>query len=103
MLFRLHCERGDLMSQRTISRLAVVLVAASAATLFAGCDQSPHSAWNGPGWYLELPYPTVAGGPSVYGGPYTYDKCEEERMSRQHAGRYMCVNETKQPEKFGIY
>jgi hypothetical protein len=91
------------MSRRRISRTPAVLAVLAAGALLAGCDQSPHSAWTVPGWYLELPYPTVGGGPSVYGGPYSYEKCEEDRQSRQHADRYMCVNETKQPRKFGLY
>jgi hypothetical protein len=91
------------MSQQTISRLSAAIVALGAAVLLAACDQNPHTAWTGPGWYLQLPYPVIAGGPSVYGGPYSYDKCEEDRMSRERPDRYLCVREVKQPDKFGIF
>ncbi len=90
------------MSRSRLSRVPVVLAVLVVGAL-AGCDQSPRTAWAGPGWYLQLPYPTIAGGPSVYGGPYSYEKCEEDRRSRETPERYLCLNETKQPARFGVY
>ena len=81
---------------------SVVLALAAAAALGA-CSNSPSTAWNGPGWYLELPYTVVAGGPGVYGGPMTYDACEAKRAQEIRPERFLCVNETKQQPKFGIY
>ncbi|UYN96823.1 MAG: hypothetical protein KIT25_07815 [Enhydrobacter sp.] len=91
------------MSRRRTSCIPAILALLASGAFLAACDKSPSSAWNGPGWYLELPYPTIGGGPSVYGGPYSYDKCEEDRKSRAVPDRYICVNETQQPRKFGFY
>ena len=66
-----------------------------------GCSQGPSDAWKGPGWYLELPYAVIAGGPSVQGGPYSYDECEQDRLNRAYPDRYLCMRELKQPRKFG--
>jgi hypothetical protein len=78
--------------------LAVVLALSTGA-----CSKSPNTAWKGPGWYLELPYTVVAAGPAVYGGPYGYDACEADRMSKKNPERFLCINETKQQPKFGFY
>jgi len=67
------------------------------------CSQSPATAWTGPGWYLELPFPVVAGGPSVQGGPYSYDQCEGDRKNRSRPDRYICVRHTFKPAKSGMY
>ena len=71
--------------------------------MVAGCSRGPSQAWAGPGWYLEMPYIVVWGGPGVYGGPYSYDACEADRLTRIRPERYICVDETKQPKKYGFY
>jgi hypothetical protein len=64
-----------------------------------------YRAWSGPGWYLERPYLIVAGGPQYLGGPYTYDKCEEERMKFPAESRsdLLCNRENKRPDRYGFF
>ena len=78
--------------------VAVVLCAALGA-----CSKGPSVAWTGPGWYLELPYTVIAGGPGVYGGPYTYEACEAKRMEQIQPARFLCSMEVKKPTKYGFY
>ncbi|HZQ02184.1 MAG TPA: hypothetical protein VFB13_21740 [Reyranella sp.] len=78
----------------------VVLVLAGA---LAACSKGPSVAWTAPGWYLELPYPVIYGGPAVYGGPMSYDECEVKRLKEVNPERFLCVNETKKPTKYGFY
>ncbi len=85
------------MPQRSVW-LALVAVA-----VLAGCSKGPSVAWTGPGWYLELPYPTIAGGPGVYSGPLSYDACEAKRAQQIQPERFLCVMESKQPTKYGFY
>jgi hypothetical protein len=64
-----------------------------------------YRAWSGPGWYLERPYLIVAGGPQYLGGPWTYDKCEEERMKFPAESRsdLLCNRENKRPDRYGFF
>jgi hypothetical protein len=80
-----------------------VLAAVALALALGACSKGPSVAWSAPGWYLELPYPVVWGGPGVYGGPYSYDQCEAERLKKTGPERFLCVNETKKPVKYGFY
>ena len=107
-----HCPGGDteLMSERSIGRwttlLAAPLLAATiAATLGACTGPGAAQAYTGPGWYLERSYIIVGGGPKVFGGPYTYDKCEEERtkLGLQVSPEMLCVNHPGPPKKYGLY
>ena len=85
-----------------VRTMALAGVLAAALTQGA-CSDGPSTAWTGPGWYLELPYAVIAGGPGVYGGPFTYDACEARRAQQIKPERFLCVNETVQPTKFGFY
>lgn len=78
-------------------------VAVAMAVALGSCSKGPSVAWTAPGWYLELPYAVIAGGPAVYGGPLTYDACEAKRMAQIKPERFLCINETKQPTKYGFY
>ncbi len=85
-----------------MSKRAVLVVLVLAGSLGA-CSKGPSVAWAGPGWYLELPYTVIHGGPAVYGGPMSYDSCEAARLKEVMPERFLCVNETKQPVKYGFY
>ena len=85
-----------------MSKRAVLVVLGLAASL-AACSKGPSVAWSAPGWYLELPYTVINGGPAVYGGPLSYDECEAKRLKEINPGRFLCVNETKKPVKYGFY
>src|SRR6185437_9825557 len=65
---------GRRMSKRAV--IGVLALAAGSACLLTACSKGPSVAWTAPGWYLELPYPVIHGGPAVYDGPMTYDACE---------------------------
>jgi hypothetical protein len=91
------------MSERSIYRMPAVLAALAVAAGLAACSQSPIEAYKGPGWYLERPYPVVAGGPSVQGGPFTYDECERERLKRANSENFICSREIKKPQKYGLF
>ena len=47
----------------------------------------------------------VLGGPKYFGGPYTYDQCEEERIKLPEETRssFMCIRENRRPERYGSY
>jgi hypothetical protein len=79
------------------------LLAVGLAVSLAACSKGPSQAWAGPGWYLQLPYTVIWGGPAVYGGPFTYDECEAKRAQEIKPERFLCVNENKQPTKYGFY
>lgn len=67
--------------------------------------QGTYRAWDGAGWYLQRPYLIVAGGPQYLGGPYSYDKCEEERIKlpAETATQMLCVRENRRPERYGFF
>ena len=89
------------MSRRSV--LAALVLSAAMASTLGACSKGPSVAWTGPGWYLELPYPVIAGGPAVYGGPMSYEACEAKRAEQIKPNRFLCVNEVKQPPKYGFY
>ena len=89
------------MARRSV--LAALVLSAALGFTLGACSKGPSVAWTGPGWYLELPYPVIAGGPAVYGGPMTYEACEAKRVEQIKPNRFLCVNEVKQPTKYGFY
>lgn len=94
------------MSLRSFYRLSVCATALSLATSLGGCSgPGAAEAYTGPGWYLEKPYMLVLGGPKVFGGPFTYDKCEEERLKLgpETSPDMLCVNHPGKPKKYGLY
>lgn len=94
------------MSKRWIGReAALVTVLSLAAGLGACATEGASQAYTGPGWYLEKSYLIVLGGPKVFGGPYSYDKCEEERirLAPEVAADMLCVNHAGKPKKYGLY
>jgi len=82
--------------------LAVVTLAGLSA---AGCSPTPSvaTAWTGPGWYLQKNNMTQLSGNSYFGGPWTYDKCEEERtkLPPETGIQMLCVRENRKPDIFG--
>jgi hypothetical protein len=92
------------MSLLSYGRPAVCIAALALAALAAACSPAPSvgQAWSGPGWYLQKPYLIAAAGPVYFGGPYTYDKCEEERikLSPEIATQMLCVRENRKPDRF---
>ena len=102
------------MSFASIRRLTVCLATLSLAIGLGACTPGPgtpswgpgvHQAWAGPGWYLEKPYMLVLGGPKYFGGPFSYDTCEEERIKlpAEVATQMLCVRENRKPEVYGAY
>ena len=94
------------MSLRSFYRLSVCGMALSLVTGLGGCSgPGAAEAYTGPGWYLEKPYMLVLGGPKVFGGPFTYDKCEEERLKLgpETSPDMLCVNHPGKPKKYGLY
>ncbi|NDH62350.1 MAG: hypothetical protein EBY18_12045 [Alphaproteobacteria bacterium] len=92
------------MSVRSIRRLSALSAALSAAAAVAACSgPNASEAYTGPGWYLEKPYMTVATGPKVFGGPYSYTRCEEERtkLGPEVATGMLCANHPGKPTKPG--
>lgn len=94
------------MSQRSMGRTAALVAALSlAATVGACAGKGASEAYTGPGWYLEQSYLIVLGGPKVFGGPFSYEKCEEERARQppETATQLLCVNHPGKPKKYGLY
>ena len=80
-------------------------VLVGAPMLLAGCTPTPSvgTAWTAPGWYLQKSQLIQPAGNSYFGGPYTYEKCEEERIRQppETATQLLCVRENRRPDKFG--
>jgi hypothetical protein len=95
------------MSERSIGRWTTLLAAPLLAASLGACSTGPGAtaAWTGPGWYLEKSYIIVTGGPKVFGGPFTYEKCEEERikMGPITSPEMLCVNHPGRPKQYGSY
>ena len=94
------------MSLRSFYRLSVCAVALSVAASLGACSgQGAAEAYTGPGWYLERSYIIVVGGPKVYGGPFSYEKCEEERLKLgpEVSPEMLCVNHPGKPKRYGLY
>jgi hypothetical protein len=95
------------MSFRSIRRLAVCVAALSLAVCLGACSstQEISRAWNGPGWYLEKSYIIVLGNPRYFGGPFSYSKCEEERIKlpAETATQMLCVEENRRPDRWGFF
>jgi len=93
------------MSFPSICRPAACVAALGLAMLGAACTPAPSvgQAWSGPGWYLQKSYIIAAAGPVYFGGPYTYEKCEEERarLPAETATQMMCIRENRKPDTFG--
>ena len=89
----------------TICRAVLAGTGLAGAALLAGCTPTPSVAtmWNGPGWYLQKNQMIQPAGNSYFGGPYTYEKCEEERIRQppETATQLLCVRENRRPDKFG--
>lgn len=94
------------MSLRSFHSLPVCAAILSLAAGLAACSGPGASqAYAGPGWYLEKSYIIVLGGPKVFGGPFTYEKCEEERLrlGPEVSADMLCVNHPGKPKKYGLY
>ena len=90
------------MSVRSIRRLSALAAVLSVASALGACSgPNASEAYTGPGWYLEKPYLMVVAGPKVFAGPYSYDKCEEERtkLGPEVATGMLCVNHPGKPTK----
>ena len=89
-----------------LCRPAICAAAVALAGLAAsGCTPTPSvgMAWTGPGWYLQKNNMIQVSGNSYFGGPWTYDKCEEERIKLppETAIQMLCVRENRKPDIFG--
>ena len=102
------------MSFPSIRRLALCVAALSLAAGLGACAEGGTkpawgpgvaAAWTAPGWYLEKPYLLVLGGPKYFGGPFSYDECEEQRirLAKETATDMLCIRENRRPEVYGAY
>src|SRR3981081_3865176 len=102
------------MSFPSIRRLAVCVAALSLAAGLGACTESgtkpawgpgAASAWSAQGWYLEKPCLLVLGGPKYFGGPFSYDECEEQRirLPKETATQMLCIREHRKPEIYSAY
>ena len=93
------------MSFPSLCRIAAGVTILSLGLASAGCTPTPSvsQAWSGPGWYLQKSNLIQASGNSYFGGPFTYDKCEEERIRQppETATQLLCVRENRKPDVFG--
>jgi hypothetical protein len=95
-----------LMAERSIGRWTTLLVASLLTASLGACSGPGASeAYKGPGWYLEKSYIIVHGGPKVFGGPFSYDKCEEERIKLGPivSPEMLCVYHAGPPKRYGQY
>jgi hypothetical protein len=95
------------MSFRSIRRVWVHLAGLSLVLGLGACANSTaiSAAWTAPGWYLEKPYLITLGGARYFGGPFSYDKCEEERIKlpAETATQMLCVEENRRPDRYGFF
>ena len=93
------------MSELSIGRMTACLAALSLSALSAACTPAPSvgQAWNGPGWYLQKSYLIALAGPVYFGGPFSYDKCEEERVKLppETGTQMLCIRENRKPDRYG--
>jgi hypothetical protein len=93
------------MSFPSIDRPAVCVAVLALVAVSAACTPTPsiHESWTGPGWYLQKNNLIQYSGNSYLGGPWTYDKCEEERIKQppETATQLLCVRENRRPDRFG--
>jgi hypothetical protein len=93
------------MSFPSLGRPAACIAALSLAAVSAACTPSPSvsQSWTGPGWYLQKNNLIQLSGNTYLGGPWTYDKCEEERIKQppETATQLLCVRENRRPDVFG--
>ena len=92
------------MSKRVLAVLALAVL----PSLLSACDRatSPNVAYTSPGWYIERPSITLAAGPQIFAGPFTYDQCEAKRVNEfdpATAERLLCIHEYTKPGPFGPY
>ncbi len=89
----------------TICRLVLAGTVLAGSAFVGACTPTPSvaTAWTAPGWYLQKNNMIQAAGNSYFGGPYTYEKCEEERIRQppETATQLLCVRENRRPDKFG--
>lgn len=92
------------MSFASFGRLVACIAALSLAVLSGACTPAPSvgQSWTAPGWYLQKGYLIAAAGPVYFGGPWTYDKCEEERikLAPEVASQMLCIRENRRPDRF---
>jgi hypothetical protein len=95
------------MSFRSIRRVWVCLAGLLLVLGLGACTNSTaiSAAWTAPGWYLEKPYLITLGGARYFGGPFSYDKCEEERIKlpAETATQMLCVEENRRPDRYGFF
>ena len=91
------------MSKRVLAVLALAVL----PSWLAACDRatSPNVAYTSPGWYIERPRITLAAGPQIFAGPFTYYQCEAERTKFDPATavRLLCIHEYTKPGPNGPY
>jgi hypothetical protein len=90
------------MSKRSKQQAIAALSAFVLASLLGACAGNS-ADWTAPGWYLEQPRLAVATGPQLFGGPFSYEKCELERLKAIAAERMLCINEKVKPPLSGPY
>lgn len=74
----------------------VVTGFALAATL-GGCATSVDQAWTAPGWYLEQPRALMLVHPAYIAGPYSYEECEADRLTKRQPDLLLCTNRKAKP------
>lgn len=93
------------MAFPSLGRPSVCIAVLSMAVLAGACSPAPSvgQSWTGPGWYLQKSYLIAVAGPVYFGGPYSYDKCEEERikLAPETATQMLCIRENRKPDLFG--
>ena len=89
------------MSERSVHRATAVFSALVLAASLGACAGT--TAWTAPGWSLEMPRPLFAAGPQIFGGPFSYDQCEAERLKATTPDRMLCIREMVHPGSVGPY
>lgn len=89
----------------SIRRVTVCLTGLSLALGAGACGPSVNQVWSGSGWYLEKSYLTVLASPAYFGGPFSYDECEEKRIKLpvEVGTQLLCVRENRKPDRYGFY
>ncbi len=92
------------MSKQSMGRVIQILVGLFLVAPVGACAR-PETAYTGPGWYLEKPHQLIALRPQVFGGPFSYEKCEAERtkLSEPTASNMLCIRELAPPPIWGPY
>jgi hypothetical protein len=85
------------MSVPSIFRVSPLVLLAGLS--LGACATDVNKAYTAPGWYLEQPKQGTMGYPTYFGGPFSYEGCEAERLKASRPDRLLCTDWKAKPSE----